>query len=212
MNISIIKIYERTKYMNTILAGLATELSQLATKQVATTVQAKVQTMKGSSDVKKVRQTYDQLLDTLLEDRSQAIKIAQAYKEEVEKIEISDDDIKHLNNTITRLLEIFKKFIKADGKDDNPEIQAQLNSFEQLNELINVDTLKTMQLLGFNYKEAIGEPLTTILRNFILSYAPSTDSMGDFQKIVSPEMVEILKNKTAFDNFSKFMNSLNQEN
>lgn len=38
----------------------------------------------------------------------------------------------------------------------------KLNSFEQLKELISVDTLKTMQLLGFNYKAAIGEPLTRL--------------------------------------------------
>lgn len=31
-----------------------------------------------------------------------------------------------------------------------------------MKELISVDTLKTMQLLGFNYKAAIGEPLTKI--------------------------------------------------
>ena len=34
-------------------------------------------------------------------------------------------------------------------------------------ELISVDTLKTMQLLGFNYKAAIGEPLTEICANAI---------------------------------------------
>lgn len=34
--------------------------------------------------------------------------------------------------------------------------------FEQLKELINVDTLKALQLLGFNYKAAIGEPLTQV--------------------------------------------------
>jgi len=29
-------------------------------------------------------------------------------------------------------------------------------------DLLNKDTLKTMQLIGFNYKEAIGRPLTEI--------------------------------------------------
>ena len=31
-----------------------------------------------------------------------------------------------------------------------------------IEQLISKDTLKTMQLLGFNYKEAIGEPHTEI--------------------------------------------------
>ncbi|MPM69444.1 hypothetical protein SDC9_116389 [bioreactor metagenome] len=34
-------------------------------------------------------------------------------------------------------------------------------------ELLNKDTLKTMQLLGFNYKEAIGQPLTEVCSNAI---------------------------------------------
>ncbi len=29
-------------------------------------------------------------------------------------------------------------------------------------QLLNKDTLKTMQLLGFNYREAIGQPLTEV--------------------------------------------------
>ena len=45
-----------------------------------------------------------------------------------------------------------------DGKED---------SMKQLVALLNKDTLKTMQLLGFNYKEAIGEPLTEVCSNAI---------------------------------------------
>lgn len=35
-----------------------------------------------------------------------------------------------------------------------------LESFESLKSLISADTLKAMQLLGFDYKKAIGDPLT----------------------------------------------------
>ena len=38
---------------------------------------------------------------------------------------------------------------------------------KQLVALFNKDTLKTMQLLGFNYKEAIGQPLTEVCSNAI---------------------------------------------
>ena len=72
-----------------------------------------------------------------------------------------------------------------------------------IKELISVDTLKTMQLLGFNYKAAIGEPLTLMLKNFILSKAIEPDSLIALQKIVTPEMVEILKDETAYENFKQ---------
>ena len=67
--------------------------------------------------------------------------------------------------------------------------------------MISVDTLKTMQLLGFNYKAAIGEPLTLMLKNYILSKVVEPDSLSVFQKMVTPEMVEILKDGTAYEHF-----------
>lgn len=193
--------------MNSVLASLAKDLSMLVAKQAATTVQTKVKALRSVKDANEVRTTYDQLLNDLLEDRSQALRIAQAYRDEVEKVEISNSDIEHLHNTVERLLEIIKQHTNTS---DSPEAQEQLEGLEQIKELISVDTLKTMQLLGFNYKKAIGEPLTIMLRNYILSYSPSVDSIKDFQKVISPEMVEILKNKTAFDNFNKLLNSNNK--
>ena len=43
-----------------------------------------------------------------------------------------------------------------------PDKENQKSVMIQLVELLNNDTLKTMQLLGFNYKAAIGEPLTEV--------------------------------------------------
>ena len=82
-------------------------------------------------------------------------------------------------------------------------VEKQVESYEQIKELISVDTLKTMQLLGFNYKAAIGEPLTLMLKNFILSKVVEPDSILALQKIITPEMVEILKDETAYENFKK---------
>lgn len=82
-------------------------------------------------------------------------------------------------------------------------LKKQVESYEQIKELISVDTLKTMQLLGFNYKAAIGEPLTLMLKNFILSKVAEPDSLLALQKMVTPEMVEILKDQTAYENFKQ---------
>lgn len=73
--------------------------------------------------------------------------------------------------TVSRILEIVKAFqlVAATGKgqEEVEKVTAQVQSYEQIKELISVDTLKTMQLLGFNYKAAIGEPLTQICANAI---------------------------------------------
>lgn len=109
----------------------------------------------------------------MLSERDEAVRIAQAYKSELDRIVISDKDIEHLHNTVSRIIEIVKEFqlasAKIKGDEEIAKVTAQVESYEQIKELISVDTLKTMQLLGFNYKAAIGEPLTQICANTILN-------------------------------------------
>lgn len=189
------------------LLGLGTALTELAVKGTATAVSSKIKAIKEERNAEKLRSTYDEIVNELLSEREEAVRIAQAYKSELEKVVISDDDIQHLHNTVSRILEIIKESQIASAKplgEEAVEIaKKQVESYEQIKALISVDTLKTMQLLGFNYKAAIGEPLTIMLKNFILSKVAEPDSLIALQKIVTPEMVEILKDDKAYENFKQ---------
>jgi len=145
--------------MDTELVGLGIELAKLALKGTATTVMVKLQTIKDEKNIEKIRNTYDEIINELIQEKDEAIRIAQSYKFELDRVFISDKDIEHLNNTISRLL----KFFNYESNN--------LGNIEQLKELVNADTIKTMQLLGFNYKAAIGEPLTNLCANAISSCA-----------------------------------------
>lgn len=141
------------------LFEMGISLTELAVKGTATAVANKIKTVKDEKNAEKLRNTYDEIVNELLAERDEAVRIAQAYKSELDRIVISDEDINHLNATATRLLDLIKTF--------SPELDT--NSFEAIKDLISVDTLKTMQLLGFNYKAAIGEPLTKICANAVSS-------------------------------------------
>lgn len=155
------------------LVGLGISLTELAVKGTATAVSTKIKSIKDEKNLEKIRNTYDEIVSQLLSERDEAIRIAQSYKSELEKVIISDDDIEHLHNTVARLLEIFKTIQLASatlkGNDEIEKVKTQVDSYEQIKELISVDTLKTMQLLGFNYKAAIGEPLTELCATAISS-------------------------------------------
>lgn len=189
------------------LLSLGTALAELAVKGTVTAVSSKIRAIKDEKNVEKIRNTYDEIINELLNEREEAVRIAQAYKSELEKVVISDEDIQHLHNTVSRILEIISKFQIAsavkNGKEAVEAVKSQVESYEQIKELISVDTLKTMQLIGFNYKSAIGEPLTLMLKNLILSKVIEPDSLKAFEKVVTPEMVEILKDNTAYDNFKQ---------
>lgn len=182
------------------LIKIGASLTQLAVKGTVTAITTKVKAIKEEQNIENVKAKYDEIINELLSEREEAVRIAQAYKSELEKVVISDEDIEHLYNTVSRILEVIKN-LQDDNTADNNQVNEQIQTYEQIKELISIDTLKTMQLLGFNYKSAIGEPLTLMLRNFILSKIDDNEAI---KKVVTPEMVEILKDETAYKNFKQF--------
>lgn len=157
-----------------LLIELSKSLAALALKGTVTSVNSRIKAIRDEKNTEKVRATYDEIVNELLIEREEAVRIAQTYKNEIERIEISDEDIQHLHATVEKLLEIIKGM--------NPNAPSQLSSLDQLKELISVDTLKALQLLGFNYKEAIGEPLTTICANAILNMTKNKTNSSAVKK------------------------------
>jgi len=134
----------------TALIEMGATLSTMLLNGIGTKIDSKIKSLKAEKDADKIRNEYEEIINQLLSERAEALRIAQAYQEELKRYQISDEDIEHLHATVERLLEIIKNM-----SPDTP-----VDTFKQFKELISVDTLKAMQLLGFNYKAAIGEPLT----------------------------------------------------
>lgn len=151
------------------LIEMGASLTELAVKGTASIISKKIQAAKSIKDTETLRTLYDGLMNEVLQEREEAIRIAQAYKFELERIVISDEDINHLHTTITNILNLTKT-ISPDNKS--------IAIMELLQNLINVDTLKTMQLLGFNYKAAIGEPLTQICAEAIINLGKSKTNLN----------------------------------
>lgn len=168
------KMDENTRQM---ITDMGVSLTTLAVKGTASAVNKKIRSIKDVRDAEKLRVTYDELINEVLQEREEAVRIAQVYKSELDRIEISDEDIEHLHNTISSLIEIIKSIqmnkVNENSVDDQNRVKAQANDFEKIKELISVDTLKTMQLLGFNYKVAIGEPLTQLCADAITRWGTS---------------------------------------
>ena len=111
----------------------------------------------------------------MLSEREEAVCIAQAYKAELDKVVISDEDIEYLQQTVAKVLDLLIGIQILDINSEDVAVQekakAQLDAVNGIKGLISKDVLKTMQLLGFNYKAAIGEPLTELCANKIKGVA-----------------------------------------
>lgn len=142
-----------------------------------------ISTVKEKRDDKKTIETYEEVFTKLIAESQELKNIALAYKDGYEQINIGDKDIEYLQKTAHRIINIFFpelteedfKRIESDTsldeqakKEHVDNLVKQRETYTQLTELIQVDTLRTMQLLGFNYKKAIGEPLTKVISNSLL--------------------------------------------
>lgn len=134
-------------------------LTNTLAKNTASWVSTKIAQVKKKNEVEEIHKQYEEIINHLLEDNFELQRISMTYQSLYEQVTITDEDIEHLQRTLKRTLELFIKYDQS--YEENRE------SLELIIELINVDTLKSMQLLGFNYNAAIGEPLTIACSNFI---------------------------------------------
>lgn len=134
--------------------SLAARLGELALKNSASVINSKIALAKASKDQEKTIQELEEIVNELIEEKQELYRIATSYQSELERVVISENDLNHLHRTVENIVDTFSYSI-------NEEQTKLLLSF------LSVDTLKTMQLLGFNYKQAIGDPLTEALAGFI---------------------------------------------
>ena len=156
------------------IVNLGANLTSLVLKGTATAIHGKIEGLKREQNADVIRTAYNEMINQLLEEREDAVRIAQTYKAELEKVVISDEDIEYLQQTVSKVLDVIKSLQLVDTLNADPEKQAKakasMAAVESIKNLISKDVLKTMQLLGFNYKAAIGEPLTELCANAISSW------------------------------------------
>jgi len=136
------------------LVTLGMSLSQLIASNSVSVIRQKMALAKEKKDLQSQSLAYTEIINNLLEDKDELSMIAKEYKQAYEQITISDTDIEYLHSTLSKVIEVLNSMGAT-----NPDTK---ESMDALIKLLNKDTLKTMQLIGFNYKEAIGQPLTDV--------------------------------------------------
>ena len=66
-----------TDIYTTELVALGANLAQMAVKGTATAVSAKIRAIKDEKNAEKIRNTYDEIVNELLSEREEAVRIAQ---------------------------------------------------------------------------------------------------------------------------------------
>ena len=177
---------------NQIVAQLGADLIEATARNGASIISDKIRTAKTNKEYKETISELEEIIYDLLNDKAEIRRIAQAYEQELVAQKITEDDIKYITNN---LIPILSSLLSEENREQ----------LEQLKKLLSVETLTIMQLIGFNYKQAIGEPLTLLLRKIIEAKIPMDPKTNVNYALA---MANIAKDKEAT---MRFYHLTNQE-
>lgn len=157
--------------MDPVLAGLGVHLADVALRNAASTVADRIGAAKVRKDDKATIALLEDLVNELVADKAELTRIAQAYQQEVGAKQISARDIEYIATNLRSLLD------KVGGLAPGGAVEAEA-VLDAIEPFLSAETLTIVQLLGFNVREAVGEPMTRLVRDLIerklgASVAPS---------------------------------------
>ncbi len=140
--------------------ALATRLKEVSVRNTAESIYDKVNLVKQKNNDRETINVLEEIINDLATDKNELIQITKCYEQEFLERDISDSDIEYITR---ELLPIVSSFLPFSG--GNSEF---ISSIEKI---FSAETLKILKLLGFNYKEAIGIPLTNLVSQAIQNQA-----------------------------------------
>lgn len=148
---------------------LARQLADIAARTTATAVADRIRAKRVARRDSETITELEEIVNELIDDKNELIRIAHAFEENLAAQRLSDSDVKYLTDN---LLPIVTKLIEqsADGTQSE-QTQAVLDA---VNSLFSIEALTILQVIGFNFKRAIGEPLTDLVQSLISSRATPT--------------------------------------
>lgn len=157
--------------------NLASKLAETRSKTTFAWLDGAREKAKRAKTSDETRQAYEEIISELTQANAEYESIARGYKELYDQVVISEEDIKFLHSTLTQVFMAVFSPLPSDSPEEAEEKAANRQNVMMILDFINSDTLRTMQLLGFNYKEAIGKPLTQICAQLIeAKFSPQSNN------------------------------------
>lgn len=152
------------------LADLGVQLANVGVRTSVAGVLDRIRTAKAKRQDQDTINVLEEIINELLADRSELVQIARGYEQVLEAQQISDEEITYITDSIIPIIETL-----ASGADEPGTASSTTATIELLKPILSVETITVLQLLGFNFKKAIGEPLTDVVSQFVSSVAPTPE-------------------------------------
>lgn len=168
------------------IVKLGVEFAEVAARNTAAIITDKIRAAKTNRDKQQAINELEQIISELISDKQKLIRLAQAYQDELVGRRISAGDIKYINEKLVPIVEQLAANSDAEGA------AKAAGAIELIKPLLSVEMMHILQLIGFNFRRAIGEPLTELVASLITSKSPS-DNHGELESLQLQREIAIYK-------------------
>lgn len=176
---------------------LGTELATIAGRKSVEAIFDKIRTIKQTGNKDQIISNLEEIINELIADKNSLIQISQAYEEKLITQKITENEIEYITKSVIPLLE---EFFAQNEDGEGEKLQDGLNVIKPL---LSKETFNIMQILGFNFKKAVGEPLTELLASYIRAQIskPTVDgvTIQMMEKQREIEYLKICQDEDAFN-------------
>jgi len=146
------------------LVGAGARLTELAARGTVSGIRTRITASKAARRDQETIQVLEEIIDELLSERSELLRIAKEFESVLVAERISDDEIEFVAGQLGPKLE---ELLGMAGSSYDPgEVRAMLEL------VVSRESITILQVLGFNFREAVGRPLTDLLARAIESQGP----------------------------------------
>lgn len=183
--------------ISTELLEIGTKFTSLVARNSVPAIMDKIRLAKEAKEDSTTINSLEEIISELISEKNELIQIVQVYEEQLIMQKISDADIDYITES---LIPIIEHLIQGSEGESAANAEKALAVFKPL---LSKETFSILQMLGFNFKKAIGEPLTNLLRELIHSKIP-LNSMQQYeaqilQQQATIEELRIYNNEQAFE-------------
>jgi hypothetical protein len=197
---------------------LGTQLTASMARNGSAMIMDKIKSMRASGRQEDTIAGLEEIINDLQEDKRELVQIAQAYQSELVSQQLAPGDIRYIADTLIPLLEHLAGASAEESEvEANDEAgaaayakkQESLKQLELMKSLLSVETANVLQLLGFNFRRAIGEPLTSLCESLILSRVTSSDDLQQQLQLASyrnqTALIGLAADPQAYERFRSLM-------
>lgn len=174
------------------LQAMTMRVSELALTTTAANVYDRINARKARKHDKQTINDLEEIINELLDEKQELVRISTVLGDRLRARSLTPEEVEYVTNVfIPKLSEVAVK-LSASGGDELQEV------IDLVRPLVSPEMVTMMQLIGFDFRRAIGEPLTQLAAQLIRSRTPPTDDLELARLERETEMLRVAQDEHAY--------------